>query len=250
MKKTYITVSVLSVVMIVAVIYGLSITGSPFKRMAIKNDQTRISNFTSIGVFINNYFYKENKLPTNLSELAALGSKIKNDPETDKPYDYEIATDTSYKLCATFSASSSDAEKSSSDSYLYDGDGFTTYSKKTYSKGYSCITFEIPASYIKKPAAKIYDVNYPTAVTPPPASKPSLTLSYDGDVFKWGDTTKLGANTQITFKDAKGASILERNAKGVSNTYRPYFTNWKTAYLEMFWDGYYQPISNIVTNPK
>ncbi|MBX4191501.1 MAG: hypothetical protein KW804_01730 [Candidatus Doudnabacteria bacterium] len=254
MIKTYIIIGVVGTVMLGAVIYGFSIVGSPFKRQAIKTDQERMSDFTNLSYSVQTYFSKNQKLPEKLTDLTNFASYI-NDPDTNKPYEYSKVSDMSYKLCATFKLDSSEV-KNSNDPYYNDylyydylpkllsvAPAYAQFtspnsSVKTHKKGYDCITYTVPDSYLRKPT--------PPPYSPPVSTKPNIKLTYDGDVLKWDDVSAYDSAT-LNLKDAKGASLLQKNARG-ETVYRPTGA-WKTAQIDMFIGGYYQPVSNIITKP-
>jgi hypothetical protein len=162
MKKFYLLIGIMSAVVIGAVVYGFSITGSPFKRQAIKMDQRRMSDFTSLSYNIQSYYSKNQKLPDKLSDITN-SALYSNDPKTKQPYEYKKVTAISYTLCANFELDSKDSQDKNNyyDDYYSPLLFFTTpvahaqfsvpeeTGPKTHKKGYDCITYTIPRSYIK-----------------------------------------------------------------------------------------------------
>lgn len=168
MTKHYIGFGFLTAVMIGLIVYGFVVAGTPSQRMAANFDNTRMSNFNSISYQINYYYEDHNQLPAALSDLPNI-KYYNKDPQTSAGYDFTKITDTSYKLCATFSEDSEKEKNSSYDDFYMDyGSSSGT---KTHKKGYDCITYEIPKSYQTKlspPSAwnnlyQVNSINHPAA---------------------------------------------------------------------------------------
>lgn len=115
-NKNYIAFSIFAALALIALIYGFSLITSPFELQKIKYDQTRVSDLhkltTQIAVFYNKY----NRLPQSLTELTDAPMRdgdyddynynslktSKNDPQTNKQYEYIQTGKNSYMLCAAF----------------------------------------------------------------------------------------------------------------------------------------------------
>jgi len=105
----------------------------------IESDQNHLFNFAVIESIIEDYYYANNQLPQNLSDLDDLASNnyvageiftMKN-PDTGQYYEYQIISDVSYKLCADFSTSSEETE-------------LEEYQDRTkHQMGHDCITYLI-----------------------------------------------------------------------------------------------------------
>lgn len=121
---------VTSVCIVIAIILGFSVIGSPRTQRLMNYDALKISNLQSISNQIS-YYYERNKvLPSNLKVLETdpymymYNGTI--DEQTGVPYVYRIISPTSYELCATFNFDSTTSRK-------------TTYGVwSTYTKGESC----------------------------------------------------------------------------------------------------------------
>ena len=172
MTRHYIIIGVVSLVFLSAIIAGFMVAGTPWDVRAQKFDQTRLSNFSQIRSAIQSYYSKNKSLPSKLSDLPTdyyYSDKIK-DPETNKDYDYQVVSNTSYKLCATFSADSS-AANPNQNNLLYDYSGLSN-ATTTHIKGYDCITYNLPDYY-----TSLGNSNYGQVVITNPAPFPTLSTS-------------------------------------------------------------------------
>lgn len=114
--RQMIFLTIVSAVVVSAVIAAITILGPPSVQRQRKMDQVRVQNLTYIGLSVNGYFVRHKALPHDLDGLAKEpGYKIvQSDPDTGKPYGYQILSPTSYRLCADFTA---DSATDSPDSY-------------------------------------------------------------------------------------------------------------------------------------
>lgn len=113
MIKIYITVTIISVVVLSALGYAFTRVGSPTDLRNKKIDDERSSHLSSIRNEVNFYFEQNGKLPKTLYELNNddyLKSQL-NDPQTLQPYTYKILDQDTYQLCASFSSDSKNKEK-------------------------------------------------------------------------------------------------------------------------------------------
>jgi type II secretory pathway pseudopilin PulG len=96
---------------VVAGAVATSIWLSPPSEIRARNlDRTRIEDLQRLDMSIKTYYGLHRALPADLRTLEGENGQIAqrnwHDPETKRPFDYEIASDTSYRLCAVFSRSS------------------------------------------------------------------------------------------------------------------------------------------------
>ena len=142
MRKYYIFITLLvlfSIGLIVAVILA---TGSPAKQRALQMDQERLNDFRMITNEINAYYFERDKLPDSLGQVAKQIDYIPfdtKDPETGKPYTYNVTTRKTYELCTTFSLPSEEQTSSAKPEFSY-----PYMSDLKHKKGYDCIEFTIP----------------------------------------------------------------------------------------------------------
>jgi hypothetical protein len=99
------------VLVIAAIISGFWIAGSPQEQRAIRMDERRINDLSTIQYQIINYWQSKQRLPVNLSELQddISGFIVPKDPETGTDYGYRVTTPPySFELCADFTAANDD----------------------------------------------------------------------------------------------------------------------------------------------
>src|SRR5689334_14627785 len=119
---------VVTILSVLAGIYGFSRIPSPAKQHAIKLDHKRIADLANIQYSITDYAQTNDALPTSLDQVKTQRYSTtpleKTDPETNVPYEYTVISSTSYQLCATFTTDSSkeDANYYDSDNYVYSAD--------------------------------------------------------------------------------------------------------------------------------
>ncbi len=93
---------------IASIIWSFSIIGSPSEQRAWRMDEQRIQDLQSLQWQVISYWQQKESLPADIKELSnpLSGFAIPVDPEfTDGlVYEYEIIKDTTFSLCATFSA--------------------------------------------------------------------------------------------------------------------------------------------------
>ncbi|OGF62045.1 hypothetical protein A2926_01635 [Candidatus Giovannonibacteria bacterium RIFCSPLOWO2_01_FULL_44_40] len=93
-----------SFVMLIAIIAGFFVAGSPKEERARRFDDQRIQHLQMIQSEIINFWIKKAALPKTLDELndPIRGVVIPKDPETNAAYIYEIKDKENFKLCAAF----------------------------------------------------------------------------------------------------------------------------------------------------
>lgn len=92
------------IVVLVCVIGGFFIIGSPMTARDIRFDQQRVSDLQSTQWQIINYWQAKEMLPAALEMLddPISGFSVPKDPETGMPYEYRVTASTTFELCATF----------------------------------------------------------------------------------------------------------------------------------------------------
>src|SRR3989338_668809 len=100
------------VVVIVIIGSGFFIAGTPQSQRLTRFDERRVSDLQNIQWQIINYWQRKEYLPNNLNDLVdpICGFIVPVDPETGRGYEYVVIGDLSFKLCANFSTSSSEAD--------------------------------------------------------------------------------------------------------------------------------------------
>ena len=102
-----------SVVVVVAIIWGFALVGSPGTTRLQRFDQQRLNDLRTIFHEIQSLCQDpdikdelKRPLPETLDELATLARHARinlSDPESGQPYGYTVKDETTYELCATFS---------------------------------------------------------------------------------------------------------------------------------------------------
>src|SRR3989338_3226154 len=91
-------------VVILAVLWGFAVIGSPFQQRDKRFDERRVQDLSMVQNYITNYWQNKEKLPANLDNLEdpLLGIVIPTDPEIGEPYEYRVVDSLTFELCATF----------------------------------------------------------------------------------------------------------------------------------------------------
>lgn len=230
MKKHYITIAIISILMIGAVIFGFFEVGSPWEVRTRKIDQSRVSDIVTLKSRIDSYYSKNKKLPNSLSSLAlnSYESDVTKDPETNKEYKYSKVNQDTYKICATFNT----ATDKNKDPYSYYGNEFE------HPKGNYCFTLKI-SDYLKKTsttskttkttqkATEILDekIESVTSDTRSVGSLSNFPYGFfsdvkldNGFVSSWNKKT-----ATVTFKFKKAETI-----KSITNTFGTNFADYCT----------------------
>jgi len=98
-----------AVVAIAAVGYSIWLN-PPSENRARALDQKRLGNLAQTEIAIEAYYTIHHALPADLKALDGKDNRLMppnwRDPETQRPFDYEIVDQTSYRLCAVFARQS------------------------------------------------------------------------------------------------------------------------------------------------
>jgi hypothetical protein len=112
-----ILLSVLSSIVVISVVWGFFVIGSPNHFRNIRYDDQRVSDLQNIQWQLLDKYQTKGSLPNSLSELddSLSGYSVPVDPETNESYEYKspnvLATTTlTFELCANFSEKSQDLE--------------------------------------------------------------------------------------------------------------------------------------------
>lgn len=101
-----------SVAVIVTIVAGLFLAGSPSEQRMARFDKERLSDLRYISNSVERYWRERHRLPEDLSELAdgIIVTRIPMDPESGASYSYEITAKDAYRVCAVFDGRSADPE--------------------------------------------------------------------------------------------------------------------------------------------
>jgi type II secretory pathway pseudopilin PulG len=95
-------------VVVVAVVAGLVISGSPGEQRLLRADETRVGDLQRISNSLQRYFLETGELPDDLNTLVNgwISAGIPVDPATEDAYEYELTGDRAFRLCAVFALES------------------------------------------------------------------------------------------------------------------------------------------------
>lgn len=110
---------IVSFVILITIVAGFFIIGTPYYARAKKFDERRISDLQTIQNEIITYWQQKNTLPSKLDDLknTISGFAPPADPETLTPYEYSIINPLAFILCSDFQTA--DDEKTRSNLYYY-----------------------------------------------------------------------------------------------------------------------------------
>jgi len=135
-KPLAITVMLIILATIVGSFY---VVGTPSEKRAQRVDQERIQDLGQIQYEITVYWQAKEKFPENLDTLSdpLRGFITPVDPETGASYEYNIITEQTFELCATFTSEQKGMDANNRVPYLYDG-----YTKETWNHDKGRVCFE------------------------------------------------------------------------------------------------------------
>lgn len=101
---------VLIVLVGASIVAGFWIAGSPAQQRAIRFDEQRVSDLSTIQYQIIDYWQRKKSLPQSTSDLTnnISGFVAPKDPESGTDYGYNVKGALSFELCATFATSNSE----------------------------------------------------------------------------------------------------------------------------------------------
>ena len=97
--------TIIATVIVVAIVYGIVIIGSPSEQRAKMMDEQRVNDLSSIqNQIVYQQWQNKGEVPTNLDALKdpISGYTLPTDPETKLDYEYKVISKNSFELCATF----------------------------------------------------------------------------------------------------------------------------------------------------
>jgi type II secretory pathway pseudopilin PulG len=124
-KKDIIALIYISLLSIIAVVYGFSIVPSPGQEQIFATDHKRVVDLANIQSAVDDYYQTNNTLPQSLDEITTQTNDPstpleKTDPQTKQPYEYTITSVYSYKICATFTTDSTKEQPNENDTTVPD----------------------------------------------------------------------------------------------------------------------------------
>jgi hypothetical protein len=96
------------ILVLIGIVTGFVVVGSPSKQRALRFDDQRIVDLSSIQVNIVNFWQATGKLPATLKDIdnPIYIPNIPVDPETKQPYEYNAKSSLSFEICANFALAS------------------------------------------------------------------------------------------------------------------------------------------------
>lgn len=103
----------LSCIVVLVIVAGFSLSGSPFEQRRVRFDEQRLSDLQQIQYQITEYWVAKQALPATLVDVQSplTGFVLPSDPNTHEAYGYEKLSSLKFSLCATFEATSESASQ-------------------------------------------------------------------------------------------------------------------------------------------
>jgi len=104
-KSIKILITIVSVIVLISIIYGIVLIGTPASQRAKMMDDQRINDLSSIqNQIVYSQWQNKSEVPASLDALKdpISGYILPTDPETKESYGYTKFTKNSFELCATF----------------------------------------------------------------------------------------------------------------------------------------------------
>lgn len=142
MHKYYLGVLIINIVVVICVVAGFVIGGTPGDLKEIAYDTTRISSFSNIKYAVQTYYKTYFRLPVYLTDITVAPETLR-DPQTKELFTYTKESSMSYKLCTKFSTDSAEIKaKYAKDLYpgTYNSAGIDANEHK---KGFDCINYTV-----------------------------------------------------------------------------------------------------------
>jgi hypothetical protein len=120
-RKIWLSVSILLI--LISIVWGFSVIGSPQTQRLLKYDEQKVSNLTEINYQIVDYWQQKNVLPSAITDLSNANNYFVApiDPQDNSPYEYRKTGNLSYELCATFNKTTKGMEEETNISALSRG---------------------------------------------------------------------------------------------------------------------------------
>ena len=136
MRKYYIFIVILGLVVTAALLAGFITGGNPSDLKAITNDANTVNSFSSIESSIYSYYDRNSKLPTTLNDLALPEQSLKNS-STQKPFVYNKIDSVNYTLCSDFATNAAEVAKK------YGMSNYGMGQDSNHKKGYDCLQYHV-----------------------------------------------------------------------------------------------------------
>jgi len=145
-RKIWLGISI--AIVLISIIWGFSVLGSPRTQKLLKYDEQKISHLQSITSGVNNYYSMKGILPNTLGEMSGGNYYVPLlDSQTNKPYEYKKTGNLTYEVCAEFNNASKNKDSSKNLPYMY-GISSTSW---VHPLGYYCFAQTINPNTYSKP---------------------------------------------------------------------------------------------------
>jgi len=142
---------VVSVVVLASITAGFFIIGTPGEQRERRFDDQRVQHLQMLQNEVVNYWVQKEELPEQLSNLenSITGFAVPTDPATSAVYEYNILSDLSFELCATFAQPNKDGGADRGGMY-YPEIYYDSYNQNwTHGVGRACFTRTIDPELYK-----------------------------------------------------------------------------------------------------
>ncbi|HVA96500.1 MAG TPA: hypothetical protein VND99_02505 [Candidatus Acidoferrales bacterium] len=175
-SKDLIAILYITILAVLAIIWGFSIIPFPGTEKGIISDHKRVIDIGQIRDTIDDYYQNNGQLPQTLSALTynvdATSPLNTIDPQTNEPYEYMITGQTEYELCATFATSSTRDDPSAYDNTSSD---YTTFMDEfKHPAGHFCFHESESSDPLVSPVMPD-NINYQISPSPIDSINPSLS---------------------------------------------------------------------------
>ena len=111
--KNIIVASVVTAIVMAAVIGGIILLDSPAQERLRRLDERRVDDLRELAYALDLYWTREGSLPPTLEELSSAPGVFVElfDPETGQLYEYRVLGDKAYELCAEFARDTATDER-------------------------------------------------------------------------------------------------------------------------------------------
>ena len=118
-------VAVATTLVVVSIIAGVILVGSPAQGRLQRLDAGRIEDLRGIMVAMDTFWIRNERLPASLEELMEDPRVQANnlDPGSGESYDYDLVDEETYELCATFDRESPEPARRTSADFWSHGVG-------------------------------------------------------------------------------------------------------------------------------
>jgi len=101
----------MNALVLLLIVVGFVLSGSPFEQRRIRFDEQRVSNLQEIQYQVIDSWIAKGALPASIDTLKSplTGFVPPVDPETNNPYEYRLTPPLTFTLCANFSTTSESA---------------------------------------------------------------------------------------------------------------------------------------------